>query len=39
MLAIASSYTHEEGNKDFPPEDNVFIRRVDDFEVKPRLKA
>jgi len=36
LLAIASSYTFEEGEKDHPP-DAIFIRTVNDSEVK--LKA
>jgi hypothetical protein len=39
VLAVASSYTFEEGNKDFPPEDNVFLRKINDLEAKPRLKV
>jgi len=35
MLAIASSYTFEEGEKDHPP-DSVFIRGITDAEVKPK---
>lgn len=39
VLAVSSSYTFEEGSKDYPPEDNVFLRRIGDLESKPRLKA
>ncbi|KAM0907824.1 hypothetical protein ACQ4PT_015859 [Festuca glaucescens] len=35
LLAVASSYTHEKGNIDHPP-DKIFIRDVNDLEVKPR---
>ncbi|CAG8482890.1 12569_t:CDS:2, partial [Acaulospora morrowiae] len=34
-LAIASSYTFEEGEKDHPP-DSVFIRPISENECKPR---
>ncbi|CAG8799653.1 5130_t:CDS:2, partial [Racocetra persica] len=34
-LAIASSYTFEEGEKDHPP-DSVFIRHISENECKPR---
>jgi cell cycle arrest protein BUB3 len=37
-LAVASSYTFEEGDKDHPP-DSVFIHRVQDAEVKPKPRA
>eukprot|EP00026_Physarum_polycephalum_P012355 Phypoly_transcript_12653.p1 GENE.Phypoly_transcript_12653~~Phypoly_transcript_12653.p1 ORF type:complete len:338 (+),score=65.48 Phypoly_transcript_12653:25-1014(+) len=37
-LAIAVSYTFEEGEKDHPA-DAVFIRRVTDTEVKPKMRA
>jgi len=37
-LAIASSYTYEEGEKDHPP-DAVFIRKVSEAEIKPKLRA
>jgi len=36
LLAIASSYTFEEGEKDHPP-DSIFIRTVNESEIK--LKA
>jgi len=32
-LAIASSYTFEEGEKDAPP-DEIYVKEVQDFEVK-----
>nr|XP_054766335.1 mitotic checkpoint protein BUB3-like [Lytechinus pictus] len=35
VLAIASSYTYEEGDIDHP-EDSVFIRKVSDQETKPK---
>ena len=38
LLAIASSYTFEEGEKDHP-EDAIFIRRISDSEVKPKPRA
>ncbi|CAE7660451.1 BUB3.1 [Symbiodinium microadriaticum] len=38
MLAIASSYTFEEGEKQSPPDDNVVLRRMDEVDVKPRPK-
>jgi len=37
-LAIASSYTFEEGEKDHPP-DSVFIRHIGENECKPRVMA
>jgi cell cycle arrest protein BUB3 len=37
-LAIASSYTFEEGEKDHPP-DSVFIRHINENECKPRIMA
>jgi len=36
-LAIASSYTFEEGEKDHPV-DEIFVRSVSDNEVKPKAK-
>ena len=36
LLAVASSYTFEEGEKNPPPLDQIFIREVDESEVKPR---
>lgn len=38
LLAVASSYTYEEGEKDHPA-DNVFIRQVQESEVRPKIKA
>lgn len=38
MLAIASSYTFEEGEKDHP-QDSLFIRHISEAEVKPKLRA
>ncbi|PKY24232.1 WD40 repeat-like protein [Rhizophagus irregularis] len=37
-LAIASSYTFEEGEKDHPP-DSVFIKPINENECKPRVMA
>eukprot|EP01135_Chromosphaera_perkinsii_P004621 Nk52_evm14s292 gene=Nk52_evmTU14s292 len=36
-LAIASSYTYEEGQKDHPP-DTIFIRQVTDEECRPKTQ-
>lgn len=36
FLAVASSYTFEEGEKDIPQQDQVFIREVQEMEVKPK---
>lgn len=38
QLAIAASYTFEEGEKDHPA-DSILIRRVTDVEVKPKPKV
>ena len=38
MLAIAASYTFEEGEKNNVPEDNVHIHFVNDSDVRPRVK-
>ncbi|GBG90584.1 hypothetical protein CBR_g50927 [Chara braunii] len=35
LLAVASSYTFEEGEKVHPP-DQIFIRNVNELEVKPK---
>jgi len=35
LLAVASSYTFEEGEKDHPP-DSVSIRSINDHEVRPK---
>ena len=35
LLAIASSYTHENGDIDHPP-DTVFVRKTSEAEVKPK---
>ncbi|KAK9763607.1 mitotic spindle checkpoint protein Bub3 [Basidiobolus ranarum] len=35
MLAVASSYTYEEGEKDHAP-DSIYIRTIADSEVKPK---
>jgi cell cycle arrest protein BUB3 len=39
LLAIASSYTYEEGEKPAAPEDNIFIRTVKDTDVRPKSKV
>mmetsp|Transcript_1569 Transcript_1569/g.2511 ORF Transcript_1569/g.2511 Transcript_1569/m.2511 type:complete len:326 (+) Transcript_1569:91-1068(+) len=36
MLAIASSYTFEEGEKEAISDDNVFLRCIQDVDVRPR---
>jgi len=38
LLAVASSYTFEEGEKDHPP-DTIYIRSISDNEVKPKSKS
>lgn len=38
LLAIAASYTFEEGEKPHPP-DAVLVRTVNDAEVRPKLRA
>ena len=38
MLAVASSYTFEEGEKDHPP-DNIYIRMISDSEVRPKPRV
>lgn len=38
MLAVASSYTFEYGNKPHEP-DGIFVRNVHNIEVKPKPKA
>jgi cell cycle arrest protein BUB3 len=37
-LAIASSYTYEEGEKEHP-EDNIYLKPLDDAEIRPRTKV
>jgi len=37
-LAIASSYTYEEGERDHPI-DQIFVRQVAETDVKPKLKV
>lgn len=37
-LAVAASYTFEEGEKDTPP-DQIYIKAIHDSEVKPKVKA
>lgn len=43
MLAVASSYTFEEGEKQqrsgTMEEDNIHIKRINDSDVKPKKKA
>jgi cell cycle arrest protein BUB3 len=38
LLAIASSYTYEEGEKDHPP-DAIFVRYVHELEVRPKPRV
>jgi cell cycle arrest protein BUB3 len=38
LLAISSSYTFEEGERDHPP-DQIFVRNVTEAEVKPKSKG
>ncbi|MQL69857.1 hypothetical protein Taro_002147 [Colocasia esculenta] len=38
LLAIASSYTYEEGEKPHEP-DGIFVRKINEMEVKPKPKA
>ena len=38
MLAIANSYTYEEGERDHPG-DAVVLRKIDDSDCKPKPKA
>lgn len=38
LLAVAASYTFEEGEKDHP-EDCIFIRNMNEAEVKPKPRA
>ncbi|KAF6170604.1 hypothetical protein GIB67_020166, partial [Kingdonia uniflora] len=38
LLAVASSYTYEEGNKLHEP-DAIFVRNVNELEVKPKPKV
>eukprot|EP00245_Coleochaete_scutata_P006620 TRINITY_DN2112_c0_g2_i1.p1 TRINITY_DN2112_c0_g2~~TRINITY_DN2112_c0_g2_i1.p1 ORF type:complete len:335 (+),score=41.30 TRINITY_DN2112_c0_g2_i1:149-1153(+) len=38
LLAVASSYTFEEGDKPHP-QDSIYIRSVNDIEVKPKPKV
>lgn len=35
LLAVASSYTHEQGDIEHPP-DMVYLRRINESEVKPK---
>ncbi|RKP08163.1 WD40-repeat-containing domain protein [Thamnocephalis sphaerospora] len=37
-LAIAASYTYEEGDKDHPP-DTIFIRTLEDSDIRPKRPA
>ena len=36
LMAVASSYTFEEGEKQGLPPDQIFVREVNDAEVKPK---
>ncbi|KUF95302.1 Calcium-dependent protein kinase 5 [Phytophthora nicotianae] len=38
VLAIAASYTYEQGEKDHP-NDAIFLHTVQDAEVRPKKKA
>ena len=38
VLAIASSYTYEEGEKDHPV-DSVYLHRTQDVEVRPKPRG
>ncbi|CAN1302534.1 Mitotic checkpoint protein BUB3.2 [Linum perenne] len=38
LLAVASSYTYEEGDKPHEP-DSIFVRSVNEVEVKPKPKV
>ncbi|XP_010466187.1 PREDICTED: mitotic checkpoint protein BUB3.1-like isoform X2 [Camelina sativa] len=38
LLAVASSYTFEEGEKSYEPE-AIFVRNVNEIEVKPKPKV
>ena len=35
MLAVAASYTHENGEVDHPP-DKVYLRQINEAEVRPK---
>lgn len=35
LLAIASSYTFEMGDKDHPP-DEIYVRKINEADVKPK---
>lgn len=35
MLAVAASYTHENGDTEHPP-DKVYLRQISEAEVKPK---
>ena len=37
LLAVASSYTFEQGERDHPP-DQIYIREVDEAKVTPKAK-
>ncbi len=38
LLAVAASYAYEQGERDHPA-DAVYIREVQDAEVRPKAKA
>lgn len=38
LLAVASSYTYEQGEKDHPS-DTIYIRQVNDNEVRPKSRS
>ena len=38
MLAVAASYTFEEGEKDHPP-DQLYIRMISDSDVRPKPRS
>lgn len=38
LLAVASSYTFEEGEKTPPPLDQIFVREVNELEVRPKAR-
>lgn len=37
MLAVAASYAYEQGERDHPP-DAIFVRAVQDVEVRPKAR-
>ncbi|KAG1679846.1 hypothetical protein FOA52_012760 [Chlamydomonas sp. UWO 241] len=38
MLAVASSYTYERGTTNAPGRDEIFVRRMQEVEVRPRQR-